>query len=106
MINRSFIFENLCDIIYTKYIESKKRGIPNGALSNYPQIIILEIIIIYGIIIIKTFIYKEICKEKMWKLNANEKLGITFDKIRRWWNNKEEIDLVGINSNGEDIILE
>lgn len=45
------------------------------------------------------YVYEEICKEKMWKLNVEGKLGATFDKIGRWWNNQEEIDLVGIDSN-------
>ena len=52
------------------------------------------------------FVYEEVCKEKMWNLNASEKLGITFDKLGRWWNNQEEIDLVGINQeSGKDIIF-
>ena len=52
------------------------------------------------------FVYEEVCKEKMWTLNASEKLGITFDKLGRWWNNQEEIDLVGINQeSGKDIIF-
>lgn len=52
-----------------------------------------------------SFIYEEVCKEKMWNLNANGSLGITFDKLGRWWNNKEEIDLVGIDTNDKNIIF-
>ena len=52
------------------------------------------------------YVYEEVCKEKMWNLNASGKLGITFDKLGRWWNNQEEIDLIGINQeNGKDIIF-
>ena len=40
----------------------------------------------------------------MWNLNANGKLGMQFDKLGRWWNNEKEIDIVGIDSNGNDII--
>lgn len=41
----------------------------------------------------------------MWNLNANGTLKMTFDKLGRWWNNTEEIDLVGIDSTGKDIIF-
>lgn len=52
------------------------------------------------------YVYEEVCKEKMWNLNASGKLGITFDKLGRWWNNQEEIDFIGINQeNGKDIIF-
>jgi len=52
-----------------------------------------------------SFIYEDICKEEMWELNANGKLGMTFDKIGRWWNSKNEIDIVGIDTTGNDIIF-
>lgn len=51
------------------------------------------------------YIYEEICKEKMWKLNIDGKLEMTFDKIGRWWNSQSEIDLVGIDTNGKNIIF-
>lgn len=51
------------------------------------------------------FVYEEICKEKMWNLNAKEKLNMTFNKLGRWWNSKQEIDLVGIDTNSNDIIF-
>ena len=52
-----------------------------------------------------SFVYEDVCREKMWNLNINGKLGMTFDKIGRWWNNKEEIDIVAIDSLGNDIIF-
>lgn len=52
-----------------------------------------------------SFVYEEICREKMWDLNASEKLGMTFDKLGRWWNRNQEIDIVGIDTMGSDIIL-
>jgi len=52
-----------------------------------------------------SFVYENVCKEKMWDLNIDGKLGMTFDKIGRWWNNKEEIDIVGIDTLGENIIF-
>lgn len=52
-----------------------------------------------------SYIYENICKEKMWDLNIEGKLGFTFDKIGRWWNNNEEIDIVAFDSNGNDIVF-
>lgn len=51
------------------------------------------------------FVYEEVCKEKMWDLNIQGKLGFTFDKIGRWWNANEEIDIAAFDSNGNDIIF-
>lgn len=52
-----------------------------------------------------SFVYEDICREKMWDLNVNKKLSMTFDKLGRWWNNEQEIDIVGIDSKGNDIIF-
>jgi hypothetical protein len=52
-----------------------------------------------------SFVYEDICREKMWDLNVNGKLGMTFDRLGRWWNNENEIDIVGVDSNGNDIIF-
>lgn len=52
-----------------------------------------------------SFVYENICKEKMWDLNVKGKLGFTFNKLGRWWNITTEIDIVGYDSNGIDIIF-
>ena len=51
------------------------------------------------------FIYEDICKEKMWNMNLNGDFEIIYDKIGRWWNSKEEIDLVGIDTTSNNIIF-
>lgn len=51
------------------------------------------------------FVYEDVCKEKTWNLNAEGKLGMTFDKLGRWWNHETEIDIVGIDTNGQDILF-
>ncbi|MDI6880940.1 MAG: DUF234 domain-containing protein [Desulfitobacteriaceae bacterium] len=51
------------------------------------------------------YVYKDICQEKMWQLNAEEKLPFCFDKIGRWWNNNMEIDIVAYDSAGKDILF-
>ncbi len=51
------------------------------------------------------YVYKDICQEKMWQLNAEKKLPFCFDKIGRWWNNNMEIDIVAYDSAGKDILF-
>ena len=49
------------------------------------------------------FIYESVCQSEMWQLAAQGILH--FNKLGRWWNNKAEIDIVGINSGGNEIIF-
>ena len=51
-----------------------------------------------------SYIYEDVCREKMWDLN-DEKIKVTFDKIGRWWDANHEIDIVGLNSDGNEIIF-
>ena len=51
------------------------------------------------------FIYEEICKQKMWSLVANGKLGVQYNKIGRWWNASSEIDIIGLNEEENSIIF-
>ncbi len=52
-----------------------------------------------------SFVYEDVCRQTMWKLNIDKKLQINFDKLGKWWNNSEEIDIVGVDSTGRDIIF-
>jgi uncharacterized protein len=52
-----------------------------------------------------SYIYEDICREKMWKLNKEHKWNFMFDKVGRWWNNNEEIDIVAFEKDGTDIIF-
>ena len=52
-----------------------------------------------------SYVYEDICIEEMWKLNAMGKWNFNFDKVGRWWNNKNEIDIVAFESTGENIIF-
>lgn len=52
-----------------------------------------------------SYVYEDVCREEMWKLNEQGKLNMTFDKLGRWWSGNQEIDIVGIDSNGNDIIF-
>jgi len=48
-------------------------------------------------------IYEDVCRSELWQLNLERKLN--FNKLGRWWNNKEEIDIVAFDSSGDDIIF-
>ncbi len=53
-----------------------------------------------------SYVYEDICKEKMWQLNANDAWSFNFDKVGRWWdNNGNEIDIVALDQSGNNLIL-
>ena len=52
-----------------------------------------------------SFIYEDICKQKLWDLIASGKLKNQYNKIGRWWNNSSEIDIVGLNEDEKAIIF-
>ena len=52
-----------------------------------------------------SFIYENVCIENLWNMNAEGNLKFTFDKIGRWWNNTSEIDIIGIDSTGNNILF-
>lgn len=50
-----------------------------------------------------SYVYEQICKEKAWEINVSKDLG--YNKIGRWWNNNEEIDIVALNEETKDIMF-
>ncbi|MDR1114285.1 MAG: DUF234 domain-containing protein, partial [Candidatus Margulisbacteria bacterium] len=51
------------------------------------------------------FVYEDVCKEKMWKLNSRGKLSFRFDRLGGFWNKNTEIDIVAIDSVNKNLIL-
>lgn len=51
------------------------------------------------------YVYEDICMEKMWELNASGTWGFHFDKVGRWWNGNNEIDIVAIDRSSNNIIF-
>jgi len=49
------------------------------------------------------FIYENICREELWRLAAAGYLQM--NKMGRWWNSGEEIDIVALDTAGEDIVF-
>lgn len=51
------------------------------------------------------FVYEDICREKMWGLNADNKWPFYFSRVGRYWDNRTEIDIAAIDSEGNNLIL-
>lgn len=52
------------------------------------------------------YVYEDICRQRMWDLNAAGALPFTFDRMGRWWGGKDtEIDIVAIDSTDRSRIL-
>ena len=51
------------------------------------------------------FVYEDVCKERMWNLNAEGAWPFNFTKIGRYWDSKDEIDIVALDPEGKNLIL-
>jgi len=51
------------------------------------------------------FIYEDVCKERMWELNANDLWPFHFSKIGRYWDAQTEIDIAALDPEGNNLIL-
>ena len=51
------------------------------------------------------FVYEDVCREKMWRLNADGKWDFHFSKLGRYWDNRTEIDIAAIDPEGKNLIL-
>lgn len=50
-------------------------------------------------------IYENICQEIVRTINGSEKLGVLYNEVGRWWDNKNEIDIVALNTINNDILF-
>ena len=52
-----------------------------------------------------SFVYEDVCREKMWELSVKGKT-LSFEKVGRYWGSKAgEIDIVAIGNEGKNLIL-
>ncbi len=49
------------------------------------------------------YIYETVCRSELWRFAIAGDLQ--FNKLGRWWNSKEEIDIVALDSTGDDIVF-
>ena len=50
-------------------------------------------------------VYEDVCRERMWDLNAEDCWPFHFSKIGRWWDGKNEIDIAAIDPEEKNLIL-
>lgn len=51
------------------------------------------------------FVYEDVCKERMWEMNAEGVWPFYFSKLGRYWDAKEEIDIAAMDPEGKNLIL-
>ena len=51
------------------------------------------------------FVYEDICRERMWELNANGAWSFNFTKLGRYWDAKTEIGIAALDPEGKNLIL-
>ena len=51
------------------------------------------------------FVYEDICREKMWEMNADGKWPFHFSRIGSYWDSRTEIDIAAIDPDGNNLIL-
>lgn len=51
------------------------------------------------------FVYEDVCKERMWEMNAEGVWPFYFSKLGQYWDAKEEIDIAAIDPEGKNLIL-
>jgi len=52
-----------------------------------------------------SFVFENICKEKLWELSATGKLPGLLEKVGRWWDSSHEIDVVGLSEADNLLVL-
>ena len=52
-----------------------------------------------------SFVYEDVCKEKMWELNAGGAWPFHFSKIGRYWDSNTEIDVMALDPEDNNMIV-
>jgi AAA+ ATPase superfamily predicted ATPase len=52
-----------------------------------------------------SFVFENVCLQKMWQLSKQNELPLKFTRVGRWWDKNTEIDMVGLNEDTKEIIL-
>lgn len=51
------------------------------------------------------YVYEDVCKERMWELNADDTWPFNFTKLGRYWDARTEIDVVALDPERKNLIL-
>lgn len=53
-----------------------------------------------------SFVYEDVCREKMWEYSSQQMWDFKFDKVGRYWGSLAgEIDIVAIDTEGKNLVL-
>ncbi len=53
-----------------------------------------------------SYVYEDVCRERMWELSANNFWNYHLDRVGRYWGSKaDETDIVAIDSVGKNLVL-
>ena len=52
-----------------------------------------------------SFVYEQICRERLWTLSAEGKLPGLLEKVGRWWDSSHEIDVAGLSEEDNLLVL-
>lgn len=52
-----------------------------------------------------SYVYEDVCREKMWQLNNNCTWTFYFSKIGRYWDAHTKIDICALDPDGKNIIV-
>jgi len=52
-----------------------------------------------------SFVYEDVCRERMWELNADGAWPFHFTRLGRYWDSKIEIDIAAIDPEGRNLIV-
>jgi len=50
-------------------------------------------------------VFARTCLEQLWHLRKKDKPPFNFARAGRWWNNREEIDIVAVSHHTSDILF-
>ena len=51
------------------------------------------------------FVYEDVCRERMWELNADGAWPFFFTKLGKYWDSNTEIDITALDPEDKNLIL-
>ena len=52
-----------------------------------------------------SYVYEQICQDKLWELSAKGELPGILERVGRWWDGSHEIDVVGVSEEDNLLVL-
>lgn len=52
-----------------------------------------------------SYVYEDICAEKLWDMSGKKAFGCALQKVGNWWDARAEIDLMGLGTDGQTMVF-